>query len=331
MTVERTIRWGIIGAGKIAQSFVRDFPLLHNAVLVAIAASNKERAVAFAATHNIGLAYTYEELYSSSEVDAVYISTTHNFHFEQVKQCLLHGKAVLCEKPITINDTECKQLVELSKANKVFLMEAMWSYFLPAVIKAQQWLAEGRIGALKAIQADFSFAVEKNLTGRMYNPQLAGGALLDLGVYNVALSTFFMQRKPGSITATGILTETGVDASTAMLLHYGDVVATLFTSMQTRMTNKLCLFGEKGYIELPEFWRAKSAILYDSEFNAAENFEDGRTAHGFVYEMQHATDMILNDAVESNIMPHQTSIDIQEIMTEVRRQIGLQYPMESKT
>ncbi len=322
------IRWGIIGAGHIAKSFVKDFPLLQNAELIAIAARDKERAKTFAATHNIPQALTYDELYKSDEVDAVYISTTHNFHFEQSLQCLLHGKAVLCEKPITINDTEFKQLAAISKEKNFFLMEAMWSYFLPAIIKAQQWVNEGRIGDLKIIQADFAFPMEKNMEGRMYNPDLAGGALLDLGVYNVALATLFMNRKPDSVTATAILTETGVDATTTMILKYGDTIATLCTSMVTRMTNKLRLFGETGYIEIPEFWRARTVTIFDKEFQAIETFDDGRSSHGFIYQMQHATDKILNQEIESNIVPHHRSAAVQEIMTEVRRQIGVQYPSE---
>jgi predicted dehydrogenase len=324
----KKIRWGIIGAGHIAQSFVKDFPLLKNGELVAVAARDKEKAKVFAAAHNISLAYTYEELYNSNEVDAVYIATTHNFHFEQSIKCMQHGKAVLCEKPITINDKESKQLTALSKEKNIFLMEAMWTYFLPAVIKAQQWINEGKIGAIKIIQADFAFSMEKNLDGRMYNPLLAGGALLDLGVYNVALATLFMKQKPDSIIASGVLTETGVDATTAMTFKYGNTLAILCTSMVTRLNNKLLLFGENGYIEIPEFWRAKSALLYDKEFQLIESFEDERQSHGFIYQMQHATDKILNNEVESNIITHQRSNEIQEIMTDVRRQIGLQYPSE---
>jgi predicted dehydrogenase len=324
----KKIRWGIIGAGHIAQAFVKDFPLLQNAELVAVAARDREKAKIFAATYNIPKAYTYHELYSSNEVDAVYIATTHNFHFEQAFQCMQQGKAVLCEKPVTINDFEFKQLAALSKVKSVFFMEAMWTYFLPAIIKAQQWIDEDRIGALKVIQADFAFPMEKNMEGRMYNPNLAGGALLDLGVYNVALATLFTKRKPNSIIATGILTQTGVDATTTMLLNYGDIIATLCTSMVTRMTNKLRLFGEKGYIEIPEFWRARTATIFDKEFEAAATFEHKRTSHGFIYQMQHATDKILGKQIESDIIPHQRSNDIQEIMTEARRQIGLQYPKE---
>ena len=328
--MNKKIRWGIMGAGHIAQSFVKDFPLLKNAELVAIAASDIGRAKTFAAKHNLPQALSYDELYNSKDVDAVYIATTHNFHFKQALKCLQNGKAVLCEKPITINDKEFKELMALSKSNKVFLMEAMWTYFLPAIHKAKQWVDEGRIGKLKVIQADFAYPMEKNIEGRMYNPLLAGGALLDLGVYPVALSTLFMDKKPNSITASGVLTQSGVDANVAMVLQYESATATLFTSMETRMTNKLRLFGETGYIEVPDFWRAYYCRLFDKDYELIETFEDGRTSHGFIYQMQHATDKILSNETESNIVTHQRSNEIQEIMTEVRRQIGLSYPQENK-
>ncbi len=301
---------------------------MQNAVLTAVASRDILRANAYAAKYNIPFAYTYDELYNSKEVDAIYISTTHNFHFEHCMQCILHGKAVLCEKPITLNVDEFEKLVKFSTEKQVFLMEGMWTYFLPAIQKAQQWLAAGRIGALKVIQADFSYPMEKKLEGRFYDPNLAGGALLDLGVYTVALATLFMNRKPKHISANAVFTETGVDATTSMVFQYGDVTAMLFTSIETRTTNRLRLFGEKGYIEFADFWRANSALLFDEEHLLVDVFEDGRTSHGFIYEMQHATDRILSNELESNVIPLHRSNEIQEILTDVRRQIGLKYPNE---
>lgn len=326
--MHRKIRWAILGAGKIAQSFTNDFFAVENAELVAIAASDKSRAEAFAKEHNFPLSYSYDGLYNSNEIDAVYIATTHNFHYEQCVQCMEHGKHVLCEKPITLNDMQFKKLASLSQEKKVFLMEAMWTYFLPAVLKAGQWLMEGKIGNLKVIEAGFGFPMEKNLTGRMYNIELAGGALLDLGVYPVAFSSYFINKKPDTITASGVLTNTGVDERTGIILQYGEVTATLFCSMVNIMANKAMLYGEKGYIEIPGFFKASAAILYDDHHNLLEKFEDDRTTKGYNYEIQHATDAILQGKTESDIMPHARSNEIQEIMTEVRRQIGLVYPNE---
>jgi predicted dehydrogenase len=322
------VRWAILGAGKIAHSFAKDFKAVNHAELVAVAASDKIRAETFAKEYNLPLAYSYEELYNSNEADAVYIATTHNFHYEQCVQCMEHGKNVLCEKPITLNDKQFKELARLSNEKKVFLMEAMWTYFLPAVIKAKEWLQEGKIGTLKVIEANFGFPMEKNFTGRMYNIELAGGALLDLGVYPIAFSAYFMDKKPETITASGVLTNTGVDERTGVILQYGDATAALFNSMVNIMANKGMLYGEKGYIEIPDFYKATTAILYDDYHNVLEKFEDDRTTKGYNYEIQHATDAILQHKTESDIMPHSRSNELQEIMTEVRRQIGLVYPAE---
>lgn len=322
------VRWAILGAGKIAHAFAKDFSTVKNAELTAVAASDKTRAEAFAKEYNIPFVYNYEELYNSTDANAVYIATTHNFHYEQCRQCMEHGKNVLCEKPITLNDRQFKELARISREKKVFLMEAMWTYFLPAVIKAKQWLDEGKIGKLRVINVNFGFPMEKNLTGRMYNINLAGGALLDLGVYPVAFSTYFMNKKPDSITASGVLTATGVDERTGAILQYGDVTASIFNSMVNIMTNKGMLYGEKGYIEIPDFYKATTALLYDDFHHLLEKFEDDRTTKGYNYEIQHATDAILQGKTESEIMPHFRSYEIQEIMTEVRRQIGLVYPGE---
>ena len=329
MKTKNKIRWAILGAGKIANAFAKDFPLMQNAELVAVASSDKARATNFAKEYNIPKALSHEELYNSDEIDAVYIATTHNFHFGQALKCLQSGKAVLCEKPITVNDTEFKKLMSVSKEKNIFLMEAMWTYFLPAIIKAKQWLDEGRIGKLKVIQADFAFPMEKNLKGRMYNPNLAGGALLDLGVYPVALAYYFTNTVPEKITASGALTKTGVDERLGMIFQYENSTADLFTSMVNRMDNIFKLFGEEGYIEIPDFWKAGSARLFDKEFNLQETFEDNRTAHGFIFEMQHANDMILDKKIESPVIPHSRSNDIQETMMEIRKQIGLKYPFEN--
>lgn len=329
MNTKTKIRWAILGAGRIANAFAKDFPLMQNAELVAVASADKEKATNFAKEYNIPKAISHDELYNSDDIDAVYIATTHNFHFEQAMKCLQNRKSVLCEKPITVNDSEFKKLASVSKDKNVFLMEAMWTYFLPAIQKARQWLDEGRIGKLKVIQADFAFSMEKKLEGRMYNPNLAGGALLDLGVYPVALAYYFTNAVPEKITASGALTKTGVDERLCMIFQYENFTADLFTSMVSRMNNTFKLFGEEGYIEIPDFWKTGSARLFDKEFNQVEIYEDHRTSHGFIFEMQHANDKILAGNIESDIIPHSRSNDIQETMVEVRKQIGLKYPFEN--
>ena len=329
MSTKTKIRWAILGAGRIANAFAKDFPLMQNAELVAVASNDKEKATNFSKEYNIPKALSHDELYNSDEIDAVYIATTHNFHFDQTLKCMQHGKAVLCEKPITVNDSQFKKLMAVSKEKNVFLMEAMWTYFLPAAQKAKQWLDEGRIGKLKVIQADFAFPMEINIEGRMYNPNLAGGALLDLGVYPIAMAYYFTNTVPGKITASGAMTKTGVDERLGMIFQYKNFTADLFTSMVNRMSNTFKLFGEDGYIEIPDFWKAGSARLFDKEFNQSETYDDHRTSHGFIFEMQHANDKIIEGKIESDIISHSRSNNIQETMTSVRKQIGLKYPFEN--
>lgn len=322
------VRWAILGAGKMAHSFAKDFSVIKNAELVAVASSDKSRAETFAREYSFPLAFNYEELYNSKEIDAVYIATTHNFHYEQCRECINHNKNVLCEKPVTLNDQQFRKLSQLSYEKKVFFMEAMWTYFLPAVIKAREWLKDGRIGELKVVEASFGFPMEKNPEGRMYNINLAGGALLDLGVYPVAFSSYFTNKKADTIIALGVLTDTGVDERSGMLLKYGNVTASLYCSMVNLMTNNGKVYGGQGYIEIPHFFKATTALLFDNNHNLLEKFEDDRQTKGYNFEIQHATDAILGGKTESEIMPHSRSNEIQEIMTEVRRQIGVIYPGE---
>ncbi len=328
MNNTKNIRWAILGAGNIAKSFVKDFALMQHASLVAVASGNEERAKQFAGLHHIPQVLTYEELYSSTAIDAVYISTTHNFHFEHALKCIQNGKAVLCEKPITVNDKEFKILAAVSKANNIFLMEAMWTYFMPAVQKAKQWVDEGRIGKIKVIQADFAMAAPKNLTGRLYNPALAGGSLLDIGIYPIAFAYYFANSAPQKIVASARMAATGVDESVGMLFEYADITASLFCSVTTKMKNTGYLFGEEGYIELPHFHKAREVHLYDKNFELTETYNDGRSSHGFIYEMQHANDSISAGYFESPVIPHSRSNDMQETMTDIRKQIGLKYPFE---
>ncbi|MBC7417806.1 MAG: Gfo/Idh/MocA family oxidoreductase [Pedobacter sp.] len=322
------LRWGIIGAGGIANSFVQDFRWMENATLIAIAARDISRAQAFASQYQIPQALSYEELYLSAEIDAVYIATLHHLHYEQALRCIEQGKAVLCEKPITINLAQINDLVIAAKKARVFLMEAMWTYFLPAIHQAKKWLDEGKIGKLKVIQSDFAYPMDKVAQAKMFNPNLAGGSLFELGIYPIAIADYFTNQAPVSISASGKISASGVDESLAITLQYSEVIATLFSSIITRMSNAARFFGENGYIEIPDFWQAKSCKLYNTDYQLVESFEDNRQSHGFIFEMQHANDLILAGKHESDIMPHSRSEAIQETMDEARRQIKLKYPFE---
>jgi len=324
----RTIKWAILGVGKIAHKFAQDFKQVKNASLIAVASRSRERAESFASQYQIPNLLSYEELYRSTDVDVVYIATPHNFHYEQALNCLQNKKAVLCEKPVTLNDRQFRSLINEAKKNKVFLMEAMWTYFLPCIQKAKDWIGQGKIGGIKIIQADFGYKMEFNPYNRIYAPELAGGALLDLGVYPISFANYFANSKPTNVVALGTLSTTGVDETTSVLLQFNEISCILYCSVVARTINKGYIFGETGYIELPEFHKAFSARLYSNEHQLLESFEDGRNTWGYNYETQHVTDQLLLGASESNIATFQSSLTVQEIMTDVRRQIGLVYPDE---
>jgi len=325
----KNIRWAILGAGKIAHKFAQDFKATQRGELVAVASTDTVRGQEFAGQYQIPFVYTYDELYKSSDVDAVYIATPHNFHFEQCQQCLHNGKAVLCEKPVTINDGEVKKLIAAATEHGVFFMEAMWTYFLPALHQAKAWLDSGRIGALKMIQADFGVTMPFDPQGRLFNLALAGGGLLDLGVYALSFANYFGGDRQKELRASGFIGPTGIDETTTMAVQYDGVLASLTTAITTRLRNKGVLFGETGVIELPEFWKARTATLYNGEYEVVETFEDNRTTWGYNFEIQHATDAILKGETQSTVMTLDRSNRLQEQMTEVRRQIGLRYPMEA--
>jgi dihydrodiol dehydrogenase / D-xylose 1-dehydrogenase (NADP) len=178
------IKWGIIGAGRISEKFASDFQVVKDAKIVAVAARELNSAQTFAQKHNIAKAYgNYEQLAADPEVDVIYIGTTHNFHFEHTMLCFKQNKHVLCEKPVTVNATQFKTLTEEAARRNLFLMEAMWTPFLPPIIKALEWIAQGKIGHVQLIKADLGFVLNSNPEARLYNPALAGGALLDVGIY----------------------------------------------------------------------------------------------------------------------------------------------------
>lgn len=322
------LRWGMLGAGVIAPSFVRDFSYMKNAELVGVAASDPVRLKRFQSEHQIPQAMSYDELYQHPDIDVVYISTTHNFHFQQSMKCLQAGKAVLCEKPLTVNLHECSELIDFSRTTEVFLMEGMWTWFLPVIQKVKEWIEEGRIGKIKSIQAEFAYPMKKDQEGRMYNPKLAGGSLLDLGIYPIALSQYLMRNAPFKILASGKLAKTGVDEQVAIIFQYEDSISILFSSIVTRMTNMARIFCEKGIIEIPDFWRAYKARMYDLEYQQTDEIIDDRKSHGFIYEMQHANDLILAGKTESPVMTLETSLFFQKSLSEIRNQIGLIFPDE---
>lgn len=313
----KKVKWGIISTGRIAGEFASDFRYVNNAELIAVASRSQQSADQFASTHGIPKAYgSYEQLYQDGEVEAIYVATPHNFHFENCWDALFHGKAVLSEKPITTSPEDFERLRAFATAQKQYLMEGMWTYFHPAIQKAQQWVADGRIGDLVQIKADFGYPVPFDPHGRMYNPELAGGALLDMGIYPLAMAWLFLKKDPKVMHVTCHKAATGVDDDVNILFDFDGQLANLATSFRGKLHNNLFVIGTQATIRIPDFWKASECFLYEQD-QEIDHFSDGRESIGFNHELEAVSRDILEGKLQSDIMPHSHSAKFQEWMAQV--------------
>jgi predicted dehydrogenase len=327
--MEKTIRWGILGPGNIAHRFAEGLSVLADAELIAVGSRSSERADKFANEFSIPHRHgSYVDLANDPDVDAIYVATPHPFHKEYTILCLEAGKAVLCEKPLAVNAQQAREMVECARESRKFLMEAMWTRFLPAMVKVREWLAEGAIGEARMLTADFGFRSGWNPEGRLLNPELAGGALLDVGVYTVAMAHMVFDGSPSRITSMAHIGETGVDEQSAILLGYDSgQLAMLSCAVRTSTPQDARIMGTEGSIHIPGFWHTTSATLYASGKNA-ERIEMPFEGNGYNYEAAEVMRCLRGGKLESDITPLDESLSIIETMDKVRAQWGLKYPME---
>lgn len=326
--MNKKIRWGIVGTGNIANRFANAVKNVDGAKLVAIASRTEEKGKKFAEEHNIENVFAgYEELAKSSSVDAVYIATPHPQHVSCAKLFLNAKKHVLCEKPICVNAKETVELSECAKENNVFLMEAMWTRFLPAIIEAQEIINRGEIGTIKNIQADFCYNYPYDRDCRVYNPKLAGGGLLDVGVYCLHFASVFLGDNPEKITAVGEVIN-GIDCQANYLLQYQNgAIANLSSAVTAQKPATAYIYGTDGYLEIPNFFGANELILHKN--GEEKHIKKPYIGNGFEEEITEVCNCIRLKNLQSDVMPLAKSIKIMEQMDEIRKQIGLKYPFES--
>lgn len=314
------IRWGILGPGIIAKQFANDVQFSEHAVLTAVASRSASRAGRFAGEFDIPRHYgRYTELYADPEIDAIYVATPHNFHFEQSSAALNAGKAVLCEKPLTHTLTQSGELIELSEKKGIYLMEGMWTYFLPAIRRARKWFLEGKIGAIRHVRATFGYPFPYDPNHRAFNPQLAGGVLLDMGIYTLAITHLFLPEDPSGIHVVARKAPTGTDDDVSLLLEYKDAVASLAASFRVKLPNWAFITGEKGSIAIPDFWRARECYLYEGE-KLKDHFTDDRPGFGFNFEMDAVSRELLSGKKEPEIVTHSTSLQFAGLMDRIMKQ-----------
>jgi dihydrodiol dehydrogenase / D-xylose 1-dehydrogenase (NADP) len=327
MGKKTNIKWGILGCGGIAAKFARALRVVRDAQLCAVASRSETKAAEFCKKHCAKKWYNgYEALADDPEIDVVYIATPHVFHKEHTILCLNHGKHVLCEKPFAINKGEAEEMAAAARAGKLFLMEAMWMRFLPVIGKVRELVAGKAIGDVRMLTADFGFRPEFNPESRLFNPLLGGGSLLDVGVYPVAFAHLIFSKPPWGIASTASFAPTGVDESMAAVLRYDKgELALLSSSLALATACEAKIFGTKGSISIPHFWRAESALISAGN---KKKISIRFRANGYEYEAEEVMRCIREGKSESDVMPLSESIAVMETMDKIRAQWGLVYPME---
>jgi predicted dehydrogenase len=323
------IRWGILGPGAIAHKFVQALLTLEDAQIKAVGSRDIHRSQEFAKTYGIPKAYgSYEELVRDDQVDIIYIATPHSAHKENMLLCLNAGKAVLCEKSFTINADEAREVIRLAREKKLFLMEAMWTRFLPAIKKVREWLEQGFIGDIHLLKADFGISKGGGPHNRLVDPALGGGALLDVGIYPVSFASMIFGKQPETIKSLVHLGPTGVDEQSTILFGYEQGrMASLCSAIETELVNDAWIYGTQGYIHIPDFFYAKKAKLCLRD-GRIEEFGPEFESTGYQYEAMEAMDCLRNGALESSIISLDETVAIMETMDKLRAQWNLKYPME---
>lgn len=307
----RKIRFGIMGAGRIAGQFVRAMAFVKTAEVVAVASKSIEKAENFAKENGVASFCSYENLLSRDDIDAVYVATTHNFHYENIKSCLECGKHILCEKAMVINEKDATELFELAKSKGLFLMEAMWTRFLPSMQKAKKWIEDGKIGKIQSVSGVIGFRNNGDTESRILNPALAGGALYDIGVYAIEIASFLVGEKIVDVQGKVRRDErTGVDARVSFVAEFETVDACLQCLITSNAKEYMIINGDKGYIEIPTSHVNNECFLYNSKRKLVKHFKKEFTGgNGFVYEIEETVKCIRKGKTESDIMPASATIE----------------------
>ena len=323
------IRWGIIGPGFIARRFANCMPYAPDAEIYAVASRSQEKAEAFGAEYGATKCYgSYEELANDPDVDVAYIATPHNYHLAHTLLCLNAGKHVLCEKPFAVNAKEAKAMIDCAREKKLFLMDAFWTRYFPVMAKLRELLADNAIGDVMLVQADFGGRGPIVPEKRHFNPDLAGGALLDVGSYCLQLASMVYGKKPTDIVSQYTIGSTGVDELSVVVCKYSDYeMATLTSAIRLGTPHEARVMGSEGYIAIPDFWHPSELTLVRPG-QERETFRFPYDGEGFQYEAMEVGQRIRAGLTESPIYPLDETLAIMETLDRIRADWGLRYPME---
>lgn len=305
----KSFRFAIMGAGGIAHHFCDAVRRLDHCEVCAVSSKSMERAAAFAKRENIPSAYdSYEAMLEENEIDCVYIAVTTDSHYDLTMLCLDHRVPVLCEKAMFLNSSQAKTVFNRSRELGVFVMEAMWSRFLPAIRKSKEWLDDGKIGSLCLTDIQIGFYVDRDNSNRFFNPALGGGTAYDSTVYAFEMADYFLEEPYRSCNVHAIWSDSGVDVTSDISLLYSHSVASLKTTFLAETHRHILLYGEEGYILIPEGHMARDTYLYGRDGNVVEHFVDEQTENGFTYEIREVMDCIRQGLTESAVVPQDLTL-----------------------
>ena len=319
---------GIIGSGNIAGVMADTIKRMKNVRLYAVASRSKVKADVFAEKYGCKKAYgSYEELASDSKVDLVYIATPHSEHYENAKLCLLNGKPVLCEKAFTANAAQAKELIRISQERRVLLAEAIWTRYMPMLATIREVLGSGIIGEPKTLTANLGYLIER--VARLQEPALAGGALLDVGVYTLNFASMIFGGDIETIESSCTYTKTGVDEQNSITIYYKDGrMAVLNSSMISLSDRKGMIYGTKGFAIIENINNYESIKVFDTRYKEIASYKRPRQISGYEYEVEACIKALENGEIECGEMPHSEIIRMMEIMDGLRAKWGIVYPFE---
>ncbi len=323
------IRFAILGPGTIAHRFAEDLKLVPKAQLVAVGSRDLNRAKHFAQKFNIPHAFgSYQALAQFQDIDIVYIATPHNRHYTDMALCLDNGKHILCEKPFTINAKQARQILQIARQKNLFVMEGMWTRFQPIIFKLQELLNQGSIGHLIMLQANLGFNFPFKPNHRLFNPHLGGGALLDLGVYPISLCQYLFG-VPDELKTLAWMGHTNVDEINSVIFKYQDGrLATLASSLRNPMPSEATFMGTEGLLKLHAPLYRPAGISLQKSDQKEQFFKTELKGYGFIYEIEEVINCLQSGKLESDIMPHEDTLAVMELLDSIRSQWPLRYPME---
>lgn len=323
------VRWGILGTGGIARAFAEGLAETPGAVLAAVGSRTLASAQSFARDFNVPAAYgSYAALAGASGVDIIYIGTPHPMHADNAMLALRGGKAVLCEKPFTMNLREAEQVVGLARANKLFLMEAMWSRFMPALAEVRRIIASGEIGEVHQLHADFGFASTRDPAHRVNDRELGGGALLDLGIYPLSMASALLG-PIANVQAQATLNDAGIDVATGFTLrHHNGGMSICSCSLRARTPCELTVSGSLGNVRMNTMFHLSPSVTVTLSDGTARTMATPFLGNGYVHEALEAGRCLREGLLESPGMPHHETLALMGILDTIRAQVGVHYPAD---